>query len=641
MKVLLIFLTGCITTAFAQMFVTNPNKWMEYVEELAVETENAEQVEALYEELSYLAEHPMDVNRVTAEELRRLPFLSDRQIEGILAFRKRSGNIISPYLLMSVDGITFQTIELLLPFVYTGDQAARSLSSHGRHQLRIRYDPNFQKKDLGNYLGEPFYHSLHYTYSLDKRLYAGVSAEKDVGEPFRRGYDFYSGYVFLSDIRKYLSTFVIGDYKASFGRGLVIHNGFNVFRNNLTAQGGRSPNGFRRHASTNESDYLRGVAATAVWGLMEYSLFYSSRQVDATLTSDSTFSAFKTDGLHRLPRDYEKRHTVRLQTFGGNASYSGDRFGVGFTAVAHTTGKLSLQPDEHPYNLFFLRGNHNANASLDYYLQLGNARFYGETALSLHAALATLHAVHFVPVPFLDLLLLYRNYSPRYQALYASAFSQSSDIRNENGLYTSFIFSPFSHWTISAYLDLFRHPWLRYGVGAPSSGKEYMTQVDYKPASNFSTSLLYKCRRREKDQELPYEPYPVVAPYTSHRLRLQFHYGNGLPFSFRTAVDAVRYLDALPRPSHGFAFSQTLAWHPAKPVHVDLYAALFHTDDYNSRLFSYEKQLLYNFQVNSLYGHNLRLSALLRWDITAHLSAYAHLTHTDYTDLRLLLCFNL
>ena len=34
------------------------DKWMEYIEEMASETEDEERIEALYTDLSYLTEHP-------------------------------------------------------------------------------------------------------------------------------------------------------------------------------------------------------------------------------------------------------------------------------------------------------------------------------------------------------------------------------------------------------------------------------------------------------------------------------------------------------------------------------------------------------------------------------------------------------
>ena len=43
------------------------DKWMEYIEEMASETEDEERIEALYTDLSYLAEHPFELNTVTED----------------------------------------------------------------------------------------------------------------------------------------------------------------------------------------------------------------------------------------------------------------------------------------------------------------------------------------------------------------------------------------------------------------------------------------------------------------------------------------------------------------------------------------------------------------------------------------------
>ena len=157
------------------------DKWIEYVEELALGTEDTERIESLYADLSLLTEHPIDLNAVTEEQLKRLPFLSDRQIEQLLSYRKRYGNMVSIYELKNIEDIDFQTISLLLPFVYIGDNlvekrllTVKNLLKYGRNELQIRYDQCFQqKKGYGEqtdsilslypnrkYRGEPFYHSL-------------------------------------------------------------------------------------------------------------------------------------------------------------------------------------------------------------------------------------------------------------------------------------------------------------------------------------------------------------------------------------------------------------------------------------------------------------------------------------------------
>ena len=127
------------------------DKWMEYVEELATETEDEERIQTLYSDLSYLTEHPLELNSVTGEQLKRLPFLSDRQIENLISYQKKYGKMVSIYELKNVEEMDFQTISLLLPFVYIGDISVekrkftvKNLLKYGRNELQIRYDQCFQ-----------------------------------------------------------------------------------------------------------------------------------------------------------------------------------------------------------------------------------------------------------------------------------------------------------------------------------------------------------------------------------------------------------------------------------------------------------------------------------------------------------------
>ena len=317
------------------------DKWMEYIEEMASETEDEERIEALYTDLSYLVEHPFELNTVTEGELKRLPFLSDLQIRELLGYRSRYGKMLTLYELKNVEAFDLETISLFIPFVYIGEIivdkrpiTVKNLLKRNTNNLQIRYDRCFQQKKgyrsypdsmlqqypNRKYLGEPFYHSVRYSYAFDERIQFGLVAEKDAGEPFwneyHKGYDYYSMHLFLKDMNKWLKSLAIGDYKISFGQGLVISNDFSPSRNALVSQAERRTNGFRRHFSTNENDFFQGAAATVNWKNLDISLFYSYRKLDGSV--DSTIvTSFKTDGLHRLVRDREKMCKVAMQTYGG------------------------------------------------------------------------------------------------------------------------------------------------------------------------------------------------------------------------------------------------------------------------------------------------------------------------------------
>lgn len=638
--------------------ITNSvDKWMEYVDELAAETEDEEKIQTLYADLSYLTEHPFELNNVTEEQLKRLPFLSDRQIESLLSYRKRYGKMATLYELKNVESLDLQTISLLLPFVYIDDIivekrafSVNNLLKYGSNELQIRYDQCFQQKKgycsypdsillqypNRKYRGEPFYTSLRYSYAFDERLQFGLVAEKDAGEPFwnqyHKGYDYYSAHLFMKDVNKWLKTLAVGDYKISFGQGLVISNDFSPSRSALVTQAERRSNGFRRHFSTNESDYFRGSAATVMLKKLELSLFYSYRTPDAGVDSN-VVSSIKTDGIHRLERDAEKKHTITMHTYGGNIRYATPSVCIGLTALSYSFGQFDIQPDPKPYNLYYFRGKKNMNASVDYLLKNRRVKLYGETAISGNGAFSTLNALQLTPASYISLLALHRYYDRRYQAYFANAFSQGSSIQNEQGLYLGIQIVPVAYWKLSAYADFFRFPWLKYGVDAPSSGKEYMAQIDYTYNKNFSAYVRYKYRQKEKNTTLPEEVSAFILPYYQQRIRIQAVYNIAASFLMRTSADGVLYSEDKEKSSRGIMLAQSCGWRPASlPLQGDVYAAWFHTDDYSSRISSYEKNILYAFNMPSFYGKGIRLSTTLRWEVADKLSLSAKLAYTHYMD---------
>ena len=634
------------------------DKWMEYIEELAEDLEeNEERIETLFADLSFLADHPFDLNTADAEMFSRLPFLSDLQIEEIIGYRQRYGNMQTLYELKNIAAMDWATIELLLPFVYVGEQEIRrrpvspeNLLRYGSNELIVRYGRTLQEKQgyqpqpdsilerypNRQYLGEPFYHSVRYSYMFDERIQAGFIAEKDAGEPFwnsrHKGYDYYSAHIFLRNMG-ILKSLAIGDYKATFGQGLVMSHDFAPGRNAFLSQVERRNNGFRRHYSTNEVDFFRGIASTLQWKNIALSLFYSYRKLDATVDS-LHITTFKTDGMHRLASDMEKRQNVPTHTYGGNIRYATPQVVVGFTAIGyHFGGNLVVEPESRPYNLFYFRGSQNTTISVDYQLKNRQIKLFGETAMSGNGAWATLNVLQWTPVSYASGLILYRSYARDYQSFYGNAFSQGSMIQNEQGLYLGIQLSPVAHWKISGYADFFRFPWLKYGVDAPSSGVEYMAQVEYAQTDKVSMYLRYRYRQKESNRTLESLPEVFVLPEEQHRIRYQMIYKPFAELSSRTSIDFSFFSEEQGRESRGWMVSQSLGWKSAKiPLQADIYFAWFNTDDYFSRISAYEKNLLYVFNSPMFYDRGTRLSTVFRYFLTQKLSVSAKIGWTHYLD---------
>jgi hypothetical protein len=362
----MLFMLLCSLSAVCQT-IQPVEKWMDYIEELAesLEDDDDERIETLFTDLSFLAANPFNLNTAGTEMFRRLPFLSDLQIDEIIEYRQRHGNMLTVYELKNIASMDWSTIELILPFVFAGDTESRlrsvspeNMLKYGANEIAIRYSRTLQEKQgykplsdsilqqypNRKYLGEPFYHSIRYSYTFDERIQAGLVAEKDAGEPFwnsvHKGYDYYSAHVFLRYLGV-LKSLAIGDYKASFGQGLVMSHDFAPSRNAFLSQIERRNNGFRRHYSTNEVDFFRGVASTLQWKDFAVSLFYSFRKLDATADSVH-ITTFKTDGMHRLVNERDKMGNVPTHTYGGNIRYATPQIVVGLTAIGYQFGNLSV-----------------------------------------------------------------------------------------------------------------------------------------------------------------------------------------------------------------------------------------------------------------------------------------------------------
>jgi len=133
---------------------TSVDNWMDYVESMAGDTDDQERIETLFTELSYLAEHPFDINKVTAEELGRLSFLSDQQIDEIVSYREKYGLFVSLYELKQLVSLDFSSIGLLLPFVYVEEAKAPSyngkrMKTYGKNEcIFVMIEVFNRKRDM-------------------------------------------------------------------------------------------------------------------------------------------------------------------------------------------------------------------------------------------------------------------------------------------------------------------------------------------------------------------------------------------------------------------------------------------------------------------------------------------------------------
>ena len=174
-------------------------------------------------------------------------------------------------------------------------------------------------------------------------------------------------------------TLAIGNYKASFGQGLVLGNSFGFGKTFSLATTENRTEGFRKHSSSDEYNYFRGVGATVrLASRWQTSAFYSHRRMDGVVEDGAITSIYKT-GLHRSESEAAKKHAFVMQVAGGNVSYENAHLKVGMTGVYYFFDR-PYEPNLRKYARYNLRGNHFYNVGVDYKLRLGRFAWVGEAA---------------------------------------------------------------------------------------------------------------------------------------------------------------------------------------------------------------------------------------------------------------------
>ena len=602
--------------------------------------------EEVLEELSNKLQEPVNLNSATREQLSIFPFLNDQQIENILAYVYIHEQMKSIYELQLVEGIDKRTIDLLRPFVCV---KVINNSSFFRWKTMLKNNWKYKKQEVltridipfyrrygyqHTYLGTSVYNSLKYSLHSGNALYAGVVAENDPGEPFgalhnKKGYDFYSFHMLIHDLGR-LKTLAVGDYKVSFGEGLVIGNQMfnrrNMFSNLLVNNNG----GIRKHSSTDEFNFLRGIGTTiAMNDHFSVSGFYSYRQLDGVL-EDGKIKSISTTGLHRSSKEVDKRGLCVSQLTGGNISYQQGGLRLGITGIYYFFNH-PYQPDIRNYSKYSIRGNHFYNCGVNYSYRYGGKLYlHGETAVG-KKGIASLNAIHYIPADDYQLVVIHRYYSYHYWGMYAHSFSEGSEVLNENGWYFAGNFTPLRNWHFFGSLDLYSCPWWKYRVSKPSRGVEGLLQADFSPQRKINVAVFYRYKQKERDlSELSTRR---TLPIYQHTARFRLNYEPISSLLLRSTADYQHFHYQHKRASQGMQFTQMVSLScPTFPLKLIGQGSYFSTDDYDSRVYIYERGLLYTFYTPSFQGKGFRVSGNVRYDPNKHWMFLVKFAETIYLD---------
>lgn len=677
----LVLMGGIVNTVYAQEEAeTSIKNAIETIIEDIVENAD-EEVDAteIYDDLIYLSEFPVNINTAGEQDLSKLWFLTDFQVKSLIYHRNKYGTFYTVYELQTVPGFTVDLIKKILPFIAMDSTVESTYPlkkklKYGNHTLLTRTSVKLQEQSgytkseeewiespNSKYLGNPEKYYLRYKFNAQNKIKWGFTTEQDAGETFKtaqipdsiyqnlnkgeqqqfdannkRFPDYFSAHLQYDDIKLgenlKVKRVIFGDYAVQIGQGLVAWSGFTGGKSSAVMNVAKNASGIKSYGSTNENQFMRGVAST--WSLknITFTAFYSKKKIDGNISVFDSInhqamevSSFQLTGEHATVGNLVDKDAVNEQLYGGELRYRKGNLKTGVSFIDYSY-HIPIAKDMQPYNYYEFSGKHGCNAGVNYDYFHNEVHLFGEAALSANNALGMITGASFRLSPRMSLVLLHRKYEKNYQAYYASAFAENTRPGNESGTYMGTIIHLFSRLKWSSYIDLYRFPRLRFGESYPSSGVEYLTQLDYNLSRN--VDMYIKLKHEVKDLVDEKENYQEKV--SKFRWHLNVKISDVFTLASRFAY--ARYEDNI-EISEGFMIYQDIKYSPGKlPLSFAARYAVFNTQGWNSRLYTYENDVLYGYSIPALYDKGYRTYFLAKYTISKNIDLWLRWAQTYYSD---------
>ena len=596
------------------------NSYWEKILETAIQTdENSAEAE----ETIQIEDNPLNLNTAPAEELHRIPAISNLIASQIVERRKRE-RFTSIDQLLEIEGVTPELLSLIRRYVKIGNMKEGSninVSFLSRTSTEIEERQGFI---TGEYPGSPIKMLNRFHLSLDNinsplsstvsELEVGALIKKDPGEI---GLANFSTYFAGFSIPSISTHFIIGDYQMEAAEGLIFWRASTLGKGSeVITTVRKNGDGIHPYLSSNENSYLRGISASIGLDNVQIQILYSNKPINATIDSLGYITSIDNSGLFRTESEQRKQNSSRETLVGCRAfTYLLDGLKIGATCYrTRFVNPLILNGtnNESAYNLW-MRG-------MDVSFTNKNVDIFSELAFDRSNTFAGIAGIVYEPVASLDLTMAVRNYSPTFQSIHGNAFGESSDhVQNEDGAYFGMRIQPIKKLRISMYYDQFEHSQPTYFIPMPSNGNDFLMLTEYKLTKQYEIAFRFKrkCTPSVIDENDLYGRLIKQLNsriQNSYRLTSEFVSSPSLSLSSRVEWVIVDYTETQ-NGEKGVLMSQEIKWSLSHLLAVQARLAVFETDSYDSAVYEFENDVPGAYSSPALYGRGMRWYFIFRYQL--------------------------
>ncbi|MBM3163319.1 MAG: helix-hairpin-helix domain-containing protein [Chlorobi bacterium] len=618
----------------------------ENIAELFDQEQLAGDLEQLQQDLENLKVRKIPVNSADAEELRQLPWLNSGDILAIIEQRNLKGRLDS---LRDIEGVIGrEKAAAIAPYIAFDDPVAlrkavrKDEAATGSYYSRLSFDTTPRDGlSNGRYPGDNFkiYNRLQADYA---NFHVSLVHDKDIGEPDVA--DFVSLSLSASDIG-IVRQAVLGNYRLNFGQGLLV--GQSRFMSKGSAPSNSVRIGSKRlspFASSSEYGFFQGAAAKLDLQPLEVTAFWSANLVDARNTT-GTITSFDESGYHRTTTERDHKDNVTETVYGAGLLY---HFSSG--AVTGRAGGTWLRYDYgEPLKALGSLEGASSLGSLECDLLIGRLGFFGEAAWSEkpHGRVSWIAGLDYQVLPKVNIQFAVRDYDPGYYSPFAGAFAERGDnASNEKGCYIGIEGAISSKVSMGAYVDWFRFPKLNPDpkvYAYPSSGYDTRIFLTWKQSPMVTWNLQVQHKEKEdvlkqcangsvscKSKEKVYAPLPMVTD----RFRLDCDIDLSRKLHLRSRGEVKRVVEdflAGDETYYGWLFYQQANFRAGR-FGLKGRFTVFHTDDYDAAIYTYEDDLPFVFNSTAFSGRGKALFLVASWDVTRNLKLAGKFETTWFDD---------
>lgn len=579
-------------------------------------------------------EKPLCINNDEADWLVEYKIISLYQLNKLKEYRYMYGEMLSVYELSFIEGWDFQTVRKVIPLVTTDlpqkNREVKKFNYRSIHQslvlktaIHTEKTAGYKKesKDEGEpeaavYSGSPARVAIRYDLEYRNKLALGFRTEKDPGEPLvynsvpeitrLKAPDLMTAYLQIKKIGP-IQSVILGNYRVGFGYGVNLAGGQSAIKNRSGLSG--MAHQVKPQTSVSETGYFRGIAATASSGRISFSGFASLIKADGTsVITDSltgkpvSFSSINRSGLHRTESELENRKMITEKTAGGILVFRNQWLKAGMIAIYNEFNARIAFSDQ-AYKRFELAGKGNLVTGISATIWLPGIYLFTETSRSRNNGFANISGLQLQPVAGVQIQMIYRYFGTNYQNWNGSGFVSSGQNSAESGLFAGLRIELPARWLVEFTTDHSRSGWASYDLTAPSRRNEINMVIEkgWQKDRLLHLSFHYLVKDVRNPNNSGWICHP--EPLSQYRIKLEGRIStlNNVRLKSRIEVKLMS----------GFRSSwmvfQDIEWQvdPWK-TKFWLRTCLFEAPDFETSIYAYENDVLYDFTSFLHYGKGLR-----------------------------------